>query len=116
MQLASDDEDDVASLAIIDGVHLASFTEGDAVLEEELAELFVSTAHGYLKRMKEALREERPWSAEAHALKGASSNLGAKRLAALARKAELIPPSADQIDAINQAIGEVETFFSGRKP
>lgn len=102
-------------LAIIDEAHLGSFTEGDAALEDELAELFVNTARGYLKRMKEAVKEDRAWSAETHALKGASANLGAKRVAALARQAEFSPPSEDQIDTIQEAIQEVQTFFAQRE-
>jgi len=66
--------------------------------------------------MKEALTEERPWSAEAHALKGASANLGAVRLAALARKAEFSSPSDDQIQAIEAALADVQTFFAKRQP
>lgn len=116
MQLAPSGDEDIGGLAIIDEAHLTSFTSGDKTLEDELAELFVTTAQGYLKRMREALRDERSWSAEAHALKGASANLGAKRLAEMAKKAEFASPSADQIDAIDQAIGEVEAFFSRRKP
>lgn len=109
------DEEVPESLVIIDQDHLGSFTEGDAALEDELAELFVSTAQGYLKRMREALEEKRGWSAEAHALKGASANLGARRVAALAREAEFSPPSEDQVDAIHEAIQEVETFFAHRE-
>ena len=62
---ASLEEQDIQSLDIIDEAHLTGFTEGDAELEDELAELFDNTARGYLKRMKEALEAERPWSAEA---------------------------------------------------
>ncbi len=113
---AENDEEALESLVIIDEDHLASFTEGDATLEDELAELFVNTARGYLKRMREAVREERAWSAEAHALKGASANLGAKRVAALARQAEFMPPSDEQIDAINEAIDDVAAHFSNRMP
>ncbi len=113
---AEADEEDVQSLAVVDEAHLASFTEGDARLEGELAELFVSTAHGYLKRMREAVQEKRAWSAEAHAVKGASANLGARRVAALARQAEFMPPSDEQIDAINEAIDDVAAHFSNRMP
>lgn len=113
---APTEEQDIQSFAIIDEAHLTTFTDGDAALEDELAELFLSTALGYLKRMKEAIKEERSWSAEAHALKGASGNLGAQRVAALARRAEFMPPSADEIDAIERAIDDVRTFFAQREP
>ena len=113
-QLAASENVDINTLEIVDEAHLASFTEGDAELEQELGDLFANTSRGYLKRMKEALRDERSWSAEAHALKGAGANLGARRVAALARKAEFAPPSADQIDAIEQAIQDVQHFFTNR--
>ncbi|MEZ5933440.1 MAG: Hpt domain-containing protein [Alphaproteobacteria bacterium] len=108
------DEANVDVLAIVDEAHLASFTDGDKALEDELADLFVNTARSYLKRMREALKEERSWSAEAHALKGASANLGANRMAALARQAEFMPPSGDQIAAIERALGDIQTFFADR--
>ncbi len=113
-ELAASEHEDIEDLDVIDEAHLASFTEGDVDLERELGDLFANTSRGYLKRMKEALRDERPWSAEAHALKGAGANLGARRVAALARKAEFAPPSADQIDAIEQAIQDVQHFFLNR--
>ena len=112
---SGEDEEAIDSLVIVDQAHLASFTEGDAELEDELADLFVNTARGYLKRMREAVSEERAWSAEAHALKGASANLGARRVAALARQAEFAPPSNEQIDAISEAIDDVATYFANRK-
>ncbi len=115
-QAAPSDEEDIGSLAVIDQAHLASFTDGDVALEDELAELFVSTARGYLKRMQEAVLEERAWSAEAHALKGASANLGAKRVAALARQAEFLPPSEERIDAMIDAVNEVAAHFVNREP
>ena len=114
-ETASSDEIVIDDLATINEDHLASFTEGDRDLEDELAELYVSTARGYLKRMREALTEERPWSAEAHALKGASANLGANRIAALAKKAEFTPPSDEQLTAIEKGVDEVETFFGNRR-
>ena len=112
---APSEEQDVDSLAIVDEPHLATFTDGDAALEDELAELFVNTARGYLKRMKEAVKEGRAWSAEAHALKGASGNLGAKRVAALARYAEFTPPSEDLVASLEAAVDDVKTFFANRE-
>ena len=67
-ELAASECIDIEGLDIVDEGHLASFTEGDAELEQELGDLFANTSRGYLKRMKEALRDELPWSAEAHAL------------------------------------------------
>ena len=112
---SDEDEGAVDDLVVVDQAHLASFTEGDAALEDEIADLFVNTARGYLKRMREAVNEERAWSAEAHALKGASANLGARRVAALARQAEFAPPSDEQVDVISEAIDDVATHFANRK-
>jgi HPt (histidine-containing phosphotransfer) domain-containing protein len=61
--------------------------------------------------MREALHEGRAWTATAHALKGASANLGARRLATLALTAERSAPSRAQLDAIESAIEEVRAVF-----
>jgi HPt (histidine-containing phosphotransfer) domain-containing protein len=110
-----EEEKAVEGLAVVDEIRLVSFTEGDSALEDELADLFVDTARGYLRRMQEALSQERGWSAEAHALKGASANLGAQRMAALARQAEFSPPSSDLIEAIEAALADVRAFFADRQ-
>lgn len=112
---ATSDDQKIDAFVIIDEAHLATFTDGDAALEDELAELFITTSKGYLKRMKEAVQEERSWSAEAHALKGSAANLGAQRVAALAKRAEFMPPSCGEIEAIEAAIDDVKTFFTNRE-
>ncbi len=108
------EDPDTDDLPIIDEAHLTSFTDADPSLEQELAELFIATAHGYLRRMKEALVAERPWSAEAHALKGAGANLGARRVAAQARKAEFAPPSEQDLESLHAVVEEVRTYFADR--
>lgn len=113
--MAANDVSDVENLVIIDETHLASFSDGDRELEDEIAELFISTARGYLKRMSEAVREKRAWSAEVHALKGAGANFGACRVAALAKHSEFMPPSDDQVQALEKAIDDVATFFANRQ-
>lgn len=110
------DDADIDELRIIDDAHLAGFTDGDRTLESELGELFLSTAEGYLRRMREALEEKRSWVGEAHALKGASANLGARRVSALARQAEFQPPSKDHLETLHAAVEDVRTFFADRKP
>jgi two-component system, sensor histidine kinase len=96
---------------VLDLDHLRQFTDGDPQLEGELAALFLSTAEIYLHDMHEALEEGRPWSAIAHALKGASANLGARRVAALALTAERAEPTRTQLEAIESAIGEVRALL-----
>jgi HPt (histidine-containing phosphotransfer) domain-containing protein len=95
---------------VIDLDHLFGFTDGDLQLEGELLALFLSSADVYLTRMDEALRIGQSWAATAHALKGASANLGARRVMRLALTAERSPPSGAQVEALRQAIDEVRAF------
>jgi CheY-like chemotaxis protein len=95
---------------VIDVAHLFGFTDGDLQLEGELLALFLSSAEVYLAAMSKALQAGDSWTATAHALKGASANLGARRVAVLALAAERSPPSAAQLGALRQAVDEVRTF------
>jgi HPt (histidine-containing phosphotransfer) domain-containing protein len=99
---------------IIDLEHLADFTGGDRALEDELAALYVSSAEVYLEQMQEALAKGASWRSPAHALKGASSNLGAQRVAALALAAEQSSPSAARLDPLRDAVEAVMDFFANR--
>ncbi len=101
-------------LAVVDFDHLSSFTEGDATLEAELADLYLTTARHYLNAMQVALQEQRAWSGEAHALKGASGNLGACRVAALAKMAEFEVPSPARLEALQLAVDDVAVSFAKR--
>jgi HPt (histidine-containing phosphotransfer) domain-containing protein len=100
---------------LMDLVHLRSFTDGDAQLEQELGALYLATADLYLARMAAALEGGHggggDWSSAAHALKGASANLGARRVAALAAAAERAPAEPDRLAALRRAIEEVRAFF-----
>jgi HPt (histidine-containing phosphotransfer) domain-containing protein len=95
---------------VIDLEHLSGFTDGDLQLEGEILALFLSSAEVYLARMGEALRTGQSWMKAAHALKGASANLGARRVMKLALAAEHSSPNAAQLDALSVAIEEVRTF------
>jgi CheY-like chemotaxis protein len=99
---------------VLDLDHLCGFTEGDSQLEGELSTLFLATAEMYLQQLQETLPGGRSWSSVAHALKGASANLGARRLAALARQAERSEPNRAQLEAIEDAIEEVRVLFAQR--
>ena len=99
---------------IVDLDHLLSFTDGDLELESELSVLFLSSAEAYFDRMSRSLQAGTPWTSSAHALKGASANLGARRLAALARATEHQPPAAADLKVIRRAIDEVSAFFEER--
>jgi HPt (histidine-containing phosphotransfer) domain-containing protein len=100
---------------VIDLLHLRGFTDGDLQLEDELLTLFLSSADVYLGRLTEALAAGQSWAAIAHALKGASANLGARRVLTLALQAEHAPPSASQLEALRAAIQEVRAFRDGRQ-
>jgi HPt (histidine-containing phosphotransfer) domain-containing protein len=104
----------LAAEPVLDLDRLRSFTDGDPQLEGELSALFLSTAEAYLRSMREALARGRPWQSIAHALKGASGNLGARRLATLARLAESAKPDRARLDAIAQALEEVRALFAQR--
>lgn len=99
---------------IIDLDHLLSFTDGDLELESELSILFLSSAEAYFDKMSRSLQSGTPWTSSAHALKGASANLGARRLATLARSAEHQAPAAADLQVIRRAIDEVSAFFGER--
>ena len=99
---------------VIDVGHLLGFTEGDLQLEGELLALFLSSAEVYLAAMSESLRAGQSWAATAHALKGASANLGARRVMTLALAAERSPPRPTQLDALRKAVDEVRAFARTR--
>jgi CheY-like chemotaxis protein len=99
---------------VLDLDHLRSFTEDDQQLEGELSTLFLATAEMYLDQMREALSGGRPWTSIAHALKGASGNLGARRLSALALLAERSEPDRTQLAALQHAIEELRALFTQR--
>lgn len=108
-------EDAPSPEPVVDLDHLAGFTDGDQELESELAELYLSTAEVYLDKLAHALSSGDPWTETAHALKGASNNLGARRVAELARRAEHADPHAEDLEALREAVEEVRRFFADRR-
>jgi HPt (histidine-containing phosphotransfer) domain-containing protein len=105
--LAHAAEADVRLPPVLDLDHLRSFTDGDPQLEGELLTLFLSTAEVYLAAMADALQAGGSWRSPTHALKGASGNLGARRVMELARAAEHAAPDAAQLAALREAVDEV---------
>jgi two-component system, sensor histidine kinase and response regulator len=102
--------------APLDLDRLASFTDGDPQLERELASLYVSTAVVYVGEMRAAIGGGGSgWSRAAHALKGASANIGATELARLAGEAEHGAPSADWIARLETALDAVRAFLRERQ-
>jgi DNA-binding response OmpR family regulator len=100
--------------APVDLPHLRSFTEGDEQLEHELLALYLSTAEVYLAEMRRALDGRDDWRRPAHALKGASANIGAREVAALAQRAEREAPAPVPLAALDDALERVRAFFRSR--
>lgn len=99
----------------IDLAHFRSFTEGDAQLERELGALYLSTASIYLDEICRAVQENRDWRSAAHALKGASANIGARDIAALAERSERDLPSSETLAQLRTSIEHVRDFFHRRQ-
>jgi CheY-like chemotaxis protein len=92
-----------------------SFTDGDGQLERELGSLYVATADLYLEEMRAALAADGAgWSRAAHALKGASANIGATDMARLAAEAEKSAASPELLRALEKRLAEVRRFFRDR--
>lgn len=100
---------------VVDLAHLAGFSDGDPALERELADLYLSTAEGYVLGLGQAPDPE-SWRKTAHALKGASANLGARRVAALALRAEKAAPDPTVLADLGEALADVRAFFDSRHP
>ncbi|MEC9347278.1 MAG: response regulator [Pseudomonadota bacterium] len=73
----------------IDLAHLNVFTDGNAALEKELAELFRVSAARYLGQMRDAA-DDKAWKDAAHSLKGSARGLGAAEVARVAAFAETL--------------------------
>lgn len=92
----------------------ASFTDGDKQIERELSTLFLVTARHYLDQMRAVVQTGGDWRQPAHALKGASANIGAVQLAALAVEAEGMPANKEILAGLEEALEDVRQFFSAR--
>ena len=103
----------------IDFDHLRRYTEGDAALEQELLDLFVQGAAGYLATLA-AATDDKAWTVSAHSLKGSARGIGAGAIAALAEEAERLAGTAAgdrpaQLAAVQGAMRDVEAFVAARK-
>lgn len=99
---------------IIDDARLRSFTAGDPALERELLHLYLETAALYLDRMRRAIDDAAAWRRSAHALKGASANIGAVAVARLAQRYEQDPPSLAALGALESELAEVRSLVTAR--
>ncbi len=97
---------------IVDRQRLESFTAGDAALERELIALYLETAALYLDRMRRAANDPAVWRSIAHALKGASANIGAVAVARLAARCEHEAPSLAALQMLECEIAEVRRVIA----
>src|SRR5690606_10099963 len=72
-----------------------------------LTELYLSTARGSLDELRRSLVGRGDWSRPAHALKGASANLGAVEMARLAAEAEHTAASPERLTRLELALDAV---------
>ena len=79
----------------VDFGHLTQYTGGDAAIEDELLELFVSNAGRYLGLM-EAATDAQGWRDAAHGLMGSARGIGAWTVAETAQQAHEADPTADR--------------------
>jgi HPt (histidine-containing phosphotransfer) domain-containing protein len=98
----------------VDLDRLHGFTQGDAALEAELAALYVETAQLYLGRLRRAGDDAGEWQRAAHALKGASANIGAVSVARLAAEQEQESPSITALRALETEVAQVAALFRER--
>lgn len=98
----------------LDLARLREFTDGDRRLERELATLYVETAAVYIGQMREALTDPEAWRRAAHALKGASVNIGAVEIAETAARAERGEPSPSLLEELSSQLVAVRSFLSAR--
>jgi HPt (histidine-containing phosphotransfer) domain-containing protein len=94
---------------LLDFQRIATFTDGDPGVEDELLGLFFETAATYLEALARAGSEPAPWQAAAHSLKGAAGNIGAVALAELAATAERAAPDANLLAALEATFAATRT-------
>ena len=100
----------------VDLAYLADISDGDAQLERELLALYLSTARGYLRDLRDSLDAPSSWERAAHSLKGSSRGVGAGAVADLAERAEHAPPSNAMLQDLETALHRSHRFLVERHP
>lgn len=99
--------------APIDLAHLRRFTLGNTALEIEVLQLFSGDAPAVLDRLERA-GDQKAWFEAAHTLKGSARAIGARRVGALAERAERLgrtdPGTASLIASLKEALREAAAF------
>jgi HPt (histidine-containing phosphotransfer) domain-containing protein len=91
----------------VDLDHLSRYTLGDAHLEREVLQLFVTQSRIYLNRMKEA-RDSEQWRIAAHTIKGSARGIGAWAVAERAEHAERLGQDVGE-ERCRKAIAALES-------
>jgi len=99
---------------VLDLARLDAFVQGDRALEAEFAALYAETAQLYLARLRRAGDDVGEWQRTAHALKGASANVGAVLVAALAAEQEQCSPSVAALRELEREVAAVRAVFVER--
>ena len=86
-----------ASLPVLSREEALGRLEGDVELWNEIRDIWLEDADALMEGVTKALDSRLPDALRraAHALKGASANVGATRVAAAAKRVELESPAAD---------------------
>ncbi|MCB1882968.1 MAG: response regulator [Geminicoccaceae bacterium] len=103
--------------APVDLARLLDMSDGDIQLEREILALYLTTAARYLREMRGALDDDDDaWEGAAHALKGASRNVGAVVVGDLADEAEHAAPSSEMVRKIEAALRASHEYLARRHP
>jgi len=105
----------------LDWEHLHEISDGDADFEIELLQMFVEDAQTHIDAVKEAV-EQNDWQTlgrEAHHLKGASANVGAKPMQLAAEKLEQMVRQqqegfSDVLLNLEAFIHQIEAFLNSK--
>jgi len=105
----------------IDLAHLSQFTLGDKHLESEILGLFMAQVPISIATLKQA-ENDGAWYLAAHSLKGSARAVGARRLAALAARAERLGGVSDMntcrklVRMLEDAAEEAQVFIRSLVP
>jgi two-component system sensor histidine kinase RpfC len=97
--------------AVVDLERLRGVTGDDLQLAVEIGTLYVGTARHYLREMQAALASGSDLARIAHALKGASRNIGARRVGDLAEQIETQGGAAAELERLREEVERVAAYF-----
>ncbi|GBD42654.1 Sensory/regulatory protein RpfC [bacterium HR40] len=95
----------------VDLARLQAATGEDLQLMVEIGTLYVATARQYLERIENALASGNEVREPAHALKGASRNIGAVTAAMLAEELERKGGDAARLQALREEVERIARYF-----